>query len=234
MTTPQKLEPPSQSAGDIAHSTARAVVGMIPGGSIALEFFNNVVVPPLEKRRQKWMEEVAEAIRKLEQNRGVKAEDLPGNETFVSTVMQATQIAIRNHEQEKLDALRNAVLNSSLPFAPSDSLQQMFLAWVDRYTIWHLRILALFDDPKAWFTTRSRRFPLQMMGSLGQILTSAYPELQNQRAFYDLIAKDLWNNGLMNTDGLHVTMTASGTEASRTSDIGKQFLRFISEPKPVK
>ena len=73
-----------------------------------------------------------------------------------------------------------------------------------------------------------------MIGSLSQILTSAYPELQNQRAFYDLVSKDLWNNGLMNTDGLHAMMSASGTGASRSSDIGKQFLRFITEPKPVK
>jgi hypothetical protein len=93
-------------------------------------------------------------------------------------------------------------------------------------------ILSFFDDPKAWFTARGRQFPLQMMGSLSQILTSAYPELKDQRPLYDLIAKDLWNNGLMNTDGLHAMMSASGADASRTTDIGKQFLRFTTEPKP--
>jgi hypothetical protein len=229
---PSKLDPPEQSGGDLVHSAARAIVGLVPGGSAALEFFNNIIAPPLEKRRQKWMETVAEAIRKLAQEQGVKVEDLQHNESFITTVMQATQIALRNHEQEKLDALRNAVLNSALPHAPADSLQQMFLAWVDRLTVWHLRILALFDDPKGWFAARSRQFPAFMTSSLGNVLTEAYTELKNQRPFYDLIAKDLWNNGLMNTDGLHAMMTAQGAAASRTSYIGKQLLHFITDPKP--
>jgi hypothetical protein len=65
--TPKKLDPPPQSVGGFAHSAARAIIGMVPGGSVALEFFNNVKAPPLEKRRQKWMNEVAAAIRNLEQ-----------------------------------------------------------------------------------------------------------------------------------------------------------------------
>lgn len=140
------------------------------------------------------------------------------------------------HEQmqAKLDALRDAVSNPAAPLPPAESLHQMFLSWADRFTVWHLRMLSFFDDPKTWFTARGRQFPLQMMGSLSQILTSAYPELQTQRAFYDLVAKDLWNSGLMNTDGLHTMMSASGADASRTTDIGKQFLRFITEPKPSK
>jgi hypothetical protein len=225
---PKKLDPPRQLAGDLAHSTARAIVGMIPGGSAALEFFNNVIVPPLKRRRQKWMDNVAEAIRELEQNRGVKVEDLQQNESFITTVMQATQIAVRNHEQEKLDALRNAVLNSALPHAPDDSLQEIFLAYVDRFTVWHLRLLAFLHDPKGWFAERGRQFPSQMIGALGQILTTAYPELRDQRPLYDLVAKDLWNNGLLNTDGLHAIVSAQGAGASRTSDIGKRFLQFIT------
>jgi hypothetical protein len=140
------------------------------------------------------------------------------------------------HEQSqvKLDALRDAVLNPAAPLAPADSLHQMFLYWGDRFTVWHLRLLAFFDDPKGWFAARGRQFPAFMTSSLGNILTKAYPELKDQRPFYDLIAKDLWNNGLMNTDGLHAMMSANGAGASRTTDIGKLFLRFITEPKPGK
>ena len=130
----------------------------------------------------------------------------------------------------KLTALREAVLNPAALHPPTESLRQMFLSWADRFTVWHLRLLAFFDDPKGWFTARGRQFPVQMMGSLGQVLTTAYPELQSQRAFYDLIVKDLWACGLMNTDGLHAMMTAGGIEASRTSDLGKQFLNFVSDP----
>jgi hypothetical protein len=64
----------------------------------------------------------------------------------------------------------------------------MFLAWVDRFTVWHLRILAFLDDPKGWFAARNRPFPAFMTSSLGNVLTEAYPELKDQRSFYDLIA----------------------------------------------
>ena len=33
---------------------------------------------------------------------------------------------------------------------------------------------------------------------------------------------------LMNTDELHAMMTAGGTPASQTSDLGKQFLYFVT------
>ena len=134
----------------------------------------------------------------------------------------------------KLDAFRDAISNPAASCPVSESLHHLFLVWADRFTVWHLRILAFFDDPKVWFTNRGRQFPFSMMGSLSQLLVAAFPELQNQRAFTDLIAKDLWTAGLLSTDGLHTVMTASGTEGSRTTDIGKQFLRFVTESKPTK
>lgn len=138
------------------------------------------------------------------------------------------------HMQAKIDALRDAISNPAAPLPASESLHQMFLSWADRFTVWHLRLLAFFDDPKGWFAARGQKFPDFLTSSLGNVLTEAYPELKDQRPFYDLIAKDLWNNGLMNTDGLHAMMSANGAEASRTSDIGTQFLRFITAPNQVK
>ncbi|MDH4155239.1 MAG: hypothetical protein OEV01_15775, partial [Nitrospira sp.] len=46
---------------------------------------------------------------------GLLAEKLAANETFVTVAMHASQMAIRNHQKEKLQAFRNAVLNSGLP-----------------------------------------------------------------------------------------------------------------------
>jgi hypothetical protein len=47
-------------------------------------------------------------------------ERLATNEAFVTVTMQASQGAIRNHQQAKLEALRNAVLNSALPNPPQE------------------------------------------------------------------------------------------------------------------
>jgi hypothetical protein len=92
------------------------------------------------------------------ERKGVSVEYLRGNESLVSTVAQASTIAIRNHERVKLDALRNAVLIAALPHAQEDSLQQMCLTRADRFTEWHLRVLQFFDEPRVWFEIRSSAF----------------------------------------------------------------------------
>jgi hypothetical protein len=235
MSSPDELEPPSPTKADLVHSTARAIVGLVPFvGSPALEFFNNVIAPPLERRREKWMGEVAEAVRKLQEERGVKVEDLSGNEAFVTAVMQATQIAGRVHEQEKIDALRNAVLNSALPHAPDDALQQMFLGWVERFTVWHLRALAVFGDPEGWFAARKLTFPLFRPGSPDRLLRAAYPELKHYEDLPELIIQSLRTEGLLTPAKPFGLVSVGSTDEARTTTIGNQFLRFVTEPKPVK
>jgi hypothetical protein len=73
--------------------------------------------------------------------------------------MQANQSAFRNHKKEKIDALRNAVLNSCLPGAPEDDIQMIFLNYIDELTPWHLRIMNLFDDPSRWAEENNTNFP---------------------------------------------------------------------------
>ena len=46
----------------------------------------------------------------------------------------ATQIAIRNHQRKKLEALRNAVLNSALVNASEEDIQLMFLNFIEYLT----------------------------------------------------------------------------------------------------
>lgn len=130
---------------------------------------------------------------------------------------------------DKLAALREAVVDPAKPLPVADAVRETFLGWADRFTGWHLRVLAFLDDPRGWFAARSRPFPALMMGSISSVLTDAYPELRDRRDFYDLVAKDLHHAGLLNTDGLHAVMTAGGIAAGRTTDLGKQFLRFVAE-----
>ena len=47
------------------------------------------------------------------------------DDEFVSAIQHATQIAVRTHQAEKLEALRNAVLNVAAGTAPGDDLQMI-------------------------------------------------------------------------------------------------------------
>ena len=227
-----KLTPPTETMGDKAHTLTRAGLAAIPylGGSAA-ELFQLVLAPPLRKRQQEWMDSVAQGLRELEEKQKCVVDELKDNDAFIDTIMQASQAAVRTANEEKREALKNAVLNAALPNAPDESKQQIFVNFVDQFTVWHLRILSLFADPNGWFADHEKEPPRWGLGgSLSQILTTAFPELADQRGFYDVMGKDLFQRGLLNTDGFHTTMSGEGAMAKRTTALGDEFLSFVTAP----
>ena len=230
------LTPPVESAGDHLHTLARAGISAVPVvGSPAVELFNTIIAPPIRKRQQEWMESVADGLRRLEEKQKCVVDELKENDAFIDTVMQASQAAVRTANEEKRQALRNAVLNSAGPHPPDEAKRQMFVNLVDTLTVWHLRILALFANPAAWFTAHGKTMPQwSIAGSLSQLLTTAFPELQGQREFYDIVGKDLFQRGLLNTDGFHAMLSGQGALAKRTTAFGDEFAAFISDPCDAK
>jgi len=230
--TAEQVKPPKKTGGDFAHGSAKAGLSLIPlvGGSAA-ELFNLVLAPPLERRRNEWMNSVAERLNDLEAKLDVfDPADLGNNESFVTATLHATRIALQTHHEEKLEALRNAVLNAALPNAPDDELQAVFLSHVEAFTPWHLRILAWIDDPGRWGELHGVKYPGLMAGGISTLLEAAFPDLKNNREFYDQIGKDLHNRGLISTDHFHSTMSESGLYQSRTTPMGKVFLSYVSAP----
>ncbi len=233
MASMDQLEKPKKSVGDVIHALAKAGVSQMPiAGAPAAEILALVIAPPIERRRVEWIESIGNGLKELALKvEGFKLEDLAKNEAFITTVTHASQAAIMNHQKEKLEALRNAVLNAALPNAPEEDLQLMFLNFVDSFTPWHLAILKFFDNPKQWGQQHGVSFSTpSFAGSLSQILEEAFVGLKGKRELYDLFVKDLFSHGLMNTESLHGVMSGSGIFASRTTAMGKQFLTFISSP----
>jgi hypothetical protein len=108
-------------------------------------------------------------------------------------VMQASKAAVQTSENEKRAAFRNAVLNSALPNPPDESKRQIFLMLLGQITVWHIRILSMLANPPRWFAANGKSMPQwSIAGSLSQLLTTGYPELKDQREFYDIIGKDLF------------------------------------------
>jgi hypothetical protein len=230
MNEEKKYEPPKSGGSDIGYAVAKAGLGSIPvAGAAAAELLGLIVTPPLEKRRTQWMEEVGDALRQLESKMGVVIEKLRDNEQFVDAAIEATQIALRTSNAEKKEALRNALLNSALPNPPEETVQKMFFSFIDTLAVWHIKLLGLFDNPPHFIERYHLQFKVSM-GSMSQLLETAFPELRGRRNLYDLIWKDLYSRGLVNTDGLHTTMTGGGIVAQRTTELGKGFIAFIKNP----
>jgi hypothetical protein len=219
------------SAGDYAHAGIKAGLSTAPflGGPLA-EFFSLVVAPPLETRRTDWLIDIFTRLKQLEEKiEGFKIENLAKNEVFISTLLYATQAAMRTHQREKLEALRNAVIYSAIRPTIDENLQLMFLNLVDRYTRWHLILLQFSDNPRGYGKDHGIQYPMWSSGGFGDVIEFTFKELKAKQNFYDQIIKEMISDGLLQEGSyLHGGMSENGMFESRTTEIGKQFLAFIS------
>ena len=225
MTNPITI--PKETKKDHVYTAVKTILGQIPVvGGAGSELFNILVTPPLEKRRQEWMEEVTKSLYELNERGSLEIEKLIENDLFIDVIMKTSSIAIRNSKLLKKEALKNALLNTVILENPDESLIQIFLNLIDNFTEWHIKILIFSKDPSPYVKENI------MTSSLTNILEVAYPELKKNREFTKQIWKDLYNNGLINSDvsGLHAGLTKNGLEASRLTKMGNNFLEFIENP----
>lgn len=216
-----EIEAPRPTTGDTAHAVAKAGLSLIPVvGGPAVELFQHLVQPPLERRRNEWMDQVGKKLLALEQD-GLKLSDLQNNEQFITAVMQASTAAIRTHKAEKIAALRNAVVNIASGHGPEETVQHLLLSFIDEFSEMHLRLLTFARAPKP---------PIGLSaGGLNHVLEDNIPALRGQRSLYDQLWKDLYLRGLINIDSLHGMMSSNGLGQSRTTELGQALLSFISE-----
>lgn len=225
--------PTKKSAGDLAHELGRAIVSVVPAAGGPLQVaFENIFASPIEKRKEAWLQQLAEVLTEVQERvKDLTPEKLAANEVFVTVAMQASQVAIRNHQQAKLEALRNAVKNSALPDPPHEDEQMIFLRLVDQLTPWHLRVLSLLDNPRDWMQRNVVAYPGWGTGGVSTVVEHCLPDLGGQRDTYDQIVRDLQVEGLLvQGQFLHLTMTGNGMVESRTTDRGRRFIKFISAP----
>lgn len=220
------------SSSDYGYAVAKAGLGSIPIiGAAASELLGLILTPPLEKRRQKWMSEIGHKLKELEEKDKIDLSSLKDNEQFIDVVLVATNLAIKTSQEGKLKAFQNAVINSALRESPNETKAQLFLNFLDTFTIWHINFLHFIDNPIKWFENAGQKAPNLYMGSLFRILQTAYPDLHGQDELADVIWRDLHDNGLHRTTDLKTTMLGDDLLANRTSELGKEFIHFISPPQ---
>src|ERR1700675_3009733 len=190
-------KPPQRTKVDTAYAVAEVIASAIPfmGGPLATIL--DAIGPPLSRRREKWLTDLAEIIKELNERVDELSHPLSENEAFTSAVQHTTQVAMRSHQEEKLEALRNAVRNSALAGAPNDDLQLMFLRFIDELTPWHLRILQLFDNPRRYLEQQGFRTGMVAFGGVGALVERCHPDLRRQSGFIAQLVRDLQSRGLL-------------------------------------
>lgn len=226
---------PQATGWDHAHLAVKAALSALPVvGAPAAELFATIIAPPLARRRDEWLQSLANGLFSItEKVAGFNAESLAQNEAFVSVTMQASRAALQTHNKEKIEALRNAVLNVAVGRAPDEDEQAVFLSYIETLTTWHIRMLKFFEAPMRMAAARGGRTGHPIGGALEGPLQQVFPELRGRGDFYDQIARDLRARGFLNCaadDALHRMMTDSELSAKRTTEMADRFLAFITSP----
>jgi hypothetical protein len=216
----EDIDPKIEDTGDKAHRMVRAGLGLLPYGSgTAVELFSALITPPLEKRKHKWMTDVTEAIQALEKQQLIEISNLFEDEEFITLLVQASSIAIKNHKEEKLEALKNAVINSISGQSIDEQLKIVFLNLIDRLSVAHLKIIELLQNPRLWAENNNLTFSDQTITSSYTLIQEAFPEFDKDISLFFL--KDLQTNDL-------VEIPNFGEEKEKhTTVLGDAFYKFI-------
>lgn len=135
---------------DVQHLTARAAlsaVGSVPLiGPAIFEVLDYLILNPAQDRRDKFLAEVLERLQALESAGGVSLSELQESVEFQTTFIRAMRIAAREPQPEKLEFLRNAILNTAgRPSSIANDVQSALLGALERMTPTHIRMLVAME-----------------------------------------------------------------------------------------
>lgn len=227
MVNDTKLKPPDMSQVEAFLAAARAASQLIPfaGGSIAeaVGYFGQRYI---DKQQNTFIEAVLSELERTQ----VDVNRL--NDSFFATFLQALEVARRTHEQEKREALKNAVINTASPEAPSDDLRDIFLHILSGLTPLHIKLLEFVLHPEKYGVDSELYRKLQYLRGPGsedliwQVIGRAIPAAAEPEVVL-LCFRDMVNHFLLvypefggNRDLLVLP---------RPTSIATEFMTFITE-----
>ncbi len=221
---------PKKDHTDHAHTTAKAIISVIPvlGGPL-VELFQTVFSVPIEKRKEVWIKTLAKTIDDLcVKVDGLTLEKLSNNPEFISICLEASNIAIRTHHEEKLKALNVAIKNSVLHKELDESKKMIFLRIVDQMTPLHIKVLHFFsytDQYIAELNKRQRKDSFVNWSNASNVWDEyfEYPPKSSDRLL-DIITNDLNSYGLIPFNKFH-----GASLNPSLYGFTKEFIEFISE-----
>ena len=228
----QELEAPIDEGEGRDLMVVKIALGFVPwvGGALAevVGHLNN----DLARRQEFWMVQVSEAINALQKRSGLTVDELMKNEAFTSFLLQATPIALRNHQKEKITTLKNALASVGNPEFSDEDLAFQFLRYIDELTVSHLSILRLISSRADAF--KEVKSMQQAFEHLTQEEPADISPLIARTYLRDLDARGLVNaidlEDLPDFESKAVYIAAEQTDRHplQLTEIGRKFLAFIA------
>jgi hypothetical protein len=180
------------------------------------------------------MEHVARAIEEITNRKALSAESLQNNDSFISFLYQATIVALKNHQREKINALRNAIVGSVTSEQISEDLKFQFLRYIDDLSVTHLSMLTCLNKQAGQFAG------LETLEEIYQYL-ERYMGVSLERGAFRVFLNDLEGRFLIRTGDLKELPEFSSTKVVLLAEssairqlevtpLGLTFLSFIDRP----
>ncbi|MTK13866.1 MAG: hypothetical protein F8N39_17925 [Clostridiaceae bacterium] len=242
---------------DVIYTLILTCFGFIPYGGVFTPLINETIEPPVFRRFKSFLTSVSLDLIEL-QNRmdNFDLTELLDDENFITVIIQATQIAIRNHQKEKLEVLRNAVLNSALPINIENDMQLTFLSYIDTFTTVHIQLLKFFhekksnewildlantldhecviDDGKKYGENYYKKSWILRAFNLWEVLGHEYPLFNKtlpNTTFYEQVIKDLESKGMLIIKNKPIINYSSNHFFNTNLCVfGKLFVEYLTSP----
>lgn len=211
---------------DAARETiAKSLVSFIPGGGLFNLLFDGIKQEQFMQRYEEWKFLIEERLTKLENKTDTEVIE---NKQFATALLTATPIMLKTAEIEKRKYLANGVVHS-LDEDMDETTLIIFFNLLEKYTIWHFKMLLFFQNPLRHESALSIYQGLQSATlSPLQFFIKAYSAKAEQLDILRKIIKDLETDGLILEGGWATTgMTKQGLADKRTRTFGDRFIDFI-------
>lgn len=217
---------------ELVAAAIKGVVSAVPFVGGALSEIGNLFLNPLERRKQIWMTHVGEALNEIQQRFGRLAADLEQDDRFISMLYRATESALKTHQEQKLIALKAALVSSlDVSSAPED-LQMQFFRYIDELTPSHVSLLALLSgglEGHGQYKSLEQAYAA----------TSERLEAHLDRAVFRAFLQDLDSRFLLRigdaedfaeyaSDAQYVTLESSKVRPLEITSLGRSFLAFVA------
>ena len=178
----------------------------------------------LFSKLEKWKHSLDQGFGVLVKTKGFDFDSLNEKEKdrIVTIVSKATIIAMQDLREEKRQYLYNAVINSV--YDKGDvNIQLMRMHLIDILNGWHIEMLKAFDPPRE--PAFEKLTVWRMFSDLKKELPSI-PRTVSRQIFDALVT-----NGLILRVGSEDS--SDPIEQAHITELGKEFLKFISTPRPI-
>lgn len=219
------------------HKAAKIVTGLIPGGASAYELFTTLVQPLHEKRRDEWIRDITLRLSKLEEKGKINLKELKENEEFNTVITKATLLAQQNHQEEKIEALKAIVVNSSLELSQDKEMfdwANHFLKVIERISPFHILLLNTFYAPGDVARENKTDFPDEYKTlSSREVFFTIFPQYKARTKLISQCWKELYDLGFLNKRSIEGGQHKSGELMKMTTDFGDKFLRMIKSDELI-